>query len=487
MKINRLLAVLCALALGLSLLPLGGLAEDAADISSLYKERDVDDTWSAADATVIDLNSLTEQTLTLSEGGDYVLSGTWAGQIIVETAEDVKVRLILNGVSIDSPSGPAIYEKLADKLIVTLAEGTENTLTAREAITDGEDTIGAALYAEDDLSINGKGSLTATGDATHGIQSKADLIIADGTLNVTALKDGIRGRNSVLVLGGTIRIVSQGDGIVSTRDDKEGKGWVVIAGGDLNIQTGSGAGSVTASSQYGGFSRGGWEQGGFYQGGWGRGGWGQDGWNTSNVTEDSGESQKGVKAATELTIAGGTVSLNCADDGLHAPDVSITGGSLTIATGDDGIHADNQVTIRGGKVDITQSYEGIEGTVVSIEGGTVSVQASDDGINASQKSESLTALIRITGGDITVAVGAGDTDCLDSNGSLEITGGTVRVTGNSTFDVNDSVSFTGGTVYENGRQVTTITGGTGFGWQQQGPGGFQQGGGYRRGGGRNWR
>ena len=98
----------------------------------------------------------------------------------MEVPEDEKVRLILNGVTIVSGEGPAVYEKQADKLIVTLAEGTVNTLTDGPMITDEDDTIGAALYAEDDLSINGTGSLIVNGTEKHGIQSKADLIIADG-------------------------------------------------------------------------------------------------------------------------------------------------------------------------------------------------------------------------------------------------------------------------------------------------------------------
>ena len=127
-----------------------------------------------------------------------------------------------------SPEGPAIYEQQADKLIITLAEGTENSLTDGSPVTDEDDTIGTALYAEDDLSINGQGTLTVNGTQKHGIQSKADLIIAGGAITVTAVTDGVRGRNSVLVLDGVLGITCGGDGITATRTDAEFDQQIVI-------------------------------------------------------------------------------------------------------------------------------------------------------------------------------------------------------------------------------------------------------------------
>ena len=161
----RFAALLLALSLALGLCALPAVAEESIDLMSLYKIRDTDAAWSAANAIAVDLNSVTGNNVTLTAAGDYVLSGSYSGQVVVEAPEDAKVRLILNGVSIVSPEGPAIYEKQANKLIVTLAENTRNTLTDGPAVADGDDTIGAALYAEDDLSVNGSGALTVTGTA----------------------------------------------------------------------------------------------------------------------------------------------------------------------------------------------------------------------------------------------------------------------------------------------------------------------------------
>ena len=171
---NRMIAILTCLCLIASTFSLTAAAEGNADLTSLYKVKDTDDTWNNAEAEVIDLTALDSTEFVITKKGDYVLSGVWGGQVIIQTGLEDKVRLILNGVRITSPEGPAIYEKQGDKLIVTLAEGTENILTDGAAITDGDDTIAAALYAENDLSINGNGSLVVHGTEKHGIQSKAD-------------------------------------------------------------------------------------------------------------------------------------------------------------------------------------------------------------------------------------------------------------------------------------------------------------------------
>ena len=444
---KRIVSLILALMMGLGLMAFPAMAEDTLDVTSLYKAKDVDDSWSE-DATVITLQDTTASvsgsgavvdgnTVTITQEGEYVLAGTLQGQIVIETADTEKVHLILNGVTMNGTSGPAIYEKCSDKLIVTLAESTVNTLTDSTSIQDGEDTIAAALYAEDDLSINGKGTLVIQGNAGNGIHSKADLVIADGDIQVTAANDGIKGRNSVLVLSGSITIHSEGDGLVSTRDDKEGKGYVVIAGGSLSITTGSGAGEVvqTASSRMR------------------RGGWGMQTQTASTVDTPS---VKGIKAATTLTVCGGTLDINAEDDALHAVNVTVSGGSLTIRTGDDGIHGDTAVSILGGVIDILQCNEGVEGENVAISGGVTSIVCADDGVNATTADSSGSwnreasdgSLMTISGGELYITAGS---DGLDSNGNIVITGGVIGVyaattMGEGTVDYNGSSTMSGGTL-----------------------------------------
>ena len=189
-KVRKTLSLFLALMMLYAAPFLPAAAAETVDVTTLYKARDAEAAWSEEEAQFIDLNTVENKTVRITEEGDYVLSGTLNGQVLIEAPEDAKVRLILNGVSIVSPEGPAIYEQQADKLIITLAEGTENNLTDGSPVTDEDDTIGAALYAEDDLSINGQGTLTVNGTQKHGIQSKADLIIAGGAITITAVADG---------------------------------------------------------------------------------------------------------------------------------------------------------------------------------------------------------------------------------------------------------------------------------------------------------
>lgn len=180
---------------------------------------------------------------------------------------------------------------------------------------------------------------------------------------------------------------------------------------------------------------------------------------TYNITAGS----KAFEANDSILIADGTFNLTAGTDGLHAENdeddtkgyVYISGGSFTINAGDDGIHAISVVQIDGGTFTI-KAAEGIEGTYIQINDGTINIQASDDGINAAKKSNSYRPTIEINGGDITVVMGAGDTDGIDSNGDIYVNGGTINVTGNSTFDYDGNAEYNGGTIIVNGEQVQAI-------------------------------
>ncbi len=172
---------------------------------------------------------------------------------------------------------------------------------------------------------------------------------------------------------------------------------------------------------------------------------------------------KAFEANDSIRIMGGAFVLRAGTDGFHAENsdddskgyVYIGGGDMTITAGDDGIHATSVVQIDDGAVTITAA-EGIEGSFVQINGGTIRITATDDGINAACKSSAVETAVEFNGGTVNVAMGAGNTDGIDSNGNLYINGGVISVTGNSTFDYDGTASFTGGTVYVNGQQVSSI-------------------------------
>lgn len=229
---------------------------------------------------------------------------------------------------------------------------------------------------------------------------------------------------------------------------------------------------------------------------------GKDDLKITGGTYNISASSKAIQANDSIRIADGNLNLAAGTDGLHAENeddtslgyIYIGGGVLNIQAGDDGIHATSVVQIDDGSVTV-RAAEGIEGTYIQLNGGDISIQASDDGINAAQKSRAYTATIEINGGDITVAMGAGDTDGIDSNGNIIVNGGTLNVTGSSTFDYDGSAQYNGGTIIVNGQQVSGIPnqmmgggrGGmmnSGWGGGQYGNGGFGGFGGGR--GGRGW-
>ena len=206
-------------------------------------------------------------------------------------------------------------------------------------------------------------------------------------------------------------------------------------------------------------------------------------------------SSKAVEANDSIRVAGGALYLTAGTDGLHAENdgddtkgyVYIGGGNLTISAGDDGIHALSVVQIDGGTLNI-KAAEGIEGTYIQFNGGTVNIQSTDDGVNAAYKSSAYTPTVEINGGDITVSMGAGDTDGIDSNGNIIMNGGTVTVTGNSTFDYDGTAQYNGGTIICNGQQIAYIPnqmmgggmmgGNFGGGWGNANTNGGMMGGGF---------
>lgn len=174
----------------------------------------------------------------ISAPGIYSVSGTLNdGQIVISVNKDEKVHLELAGVDITSLTGAAVYVSSADKVTVSVAEGTENFITsgtADDAATFDPSRTGAAVYADADLKINGHGSLFVTGNINNGVATKKDLDIKNCQLTVHAVNNGIKGKNSVEISDASVVITAGNDGI-KTESEKEGKGYVTITGSALDI------------------------------------------------------------------------------------------------------------------------------------------------------------------------------------------------------------------------------------------------------------
>ncbi len=195
---------------------------------------------------------------------------------------------------------------------------------------------------------------------------------------------------------------------------------------------------------------------------------------------------KCLEAKDSIRILDGVFTLTAGTDGIHAENeeddtlgyVYIGGGSFAVSAADDGIHGNAFVQIDGGSIQIAAG-EGIEGSFVQINDGSISIQSWDDGINASNKSGAYPICVEINGGDISIAMSAGDTDGIDANGSIVINGGTINITGNSSFDYDGTAQLNGGTIIVNGQTLDYIPNqmmGGGFGGMGGQPGGF--GGGF---------
>jgi hypothetical protein len=396
--------------------------------------------------------------VSVTAAGTYQISGTLNdGQIIVDTADAENVTLILAGVDITSQSSAPIYVANAEKVIVTLAAGSENIVTDGDtylALDEGGEP-NAAIFSKDDLTINGEGALTVNANYNNGIASKDDLKITGGTITVNAVNDGIKGRDSLAVKDGLITVVAGADGLQSNNDEDPEEGYVVIEGGTISINAGlDGVQAETSLLVSGGtlnITTGGGSVSGASGGGFG--GRGMEG--NANQTE---ESVKGLKAGEDLTITGGAITISALDDALHSnATLTINGGDIEVATGDDGVHADTSLTINGGTLYVSESYEGLESQIITINDGTIHLIASDDGINATDGGDDQMGggmggfgasdnYVYIHGGYLYMDAGG---DGLDSNGNFEMTDGIVLVNGptnngNGPLDYMSSFKITGG-------------------------------------------
>jgi hypothetical protein len=364
--------------------------------------------------------SVSGSVATISEAGYYEASGSVSnGRIVVAAAEDAVVHLTLSGASIACSTGAPIYAQAADKLVITLS-GDANSVSTTYSPADGV-SPDAAIYADCDLTLNGSGSISVA-SACIGVKSTDDLKVTGGKLiEVHSSADGLRGKDSVTVAGGAVSVTSTGgDGLSSTNDQDATKGFIVISGGTVDVVTGGGSSKAASSTV----------------------------------------STKGIKAVTRISISGGTISVNSSDDAVHCDrSIAISGGSLTLAansTAGQGIKFgdSSKATISGDSTEIliTSSVEGIAGYGLTISGSPViRVAASNDGFSLSAGTvaggaeyDDGSSLV-VEGGRIVVSSSG---DGIDSNGSVEIDGGTLIVCGGSSpeegLDHNGTLTINGG-------------------------------------------
>ncbi len=336
------------------------------------------------------------EAVVISAAGTYEVTGAASGDraLVVDTGDDaMDVTLILNNADLTNLSGPALHVRQAKHFRLVLAEGSENRLvsgTEDMMRTADPEASGAALYSEDDMDIEGKGTLTVLGYRNNGIACKNDLDLNSGTVTVLAANHGVKGNDSVQIKGGVLTVTAGGDGIKSSTLTKEGKGFVEILDGNVTVETGGDGVQAARELRISGGS-------------------------LSVTTQGDGLEQgsKALKARDLIQISGGTQTLNTREDGIRCQEgaVEITGGELEILALQDGIYAGEKegsvgdVTVSGGTLRISAGKHALKARgALSVTGGSIQALCGSDKQAAPQGAPCL--LCRVVGGEgDTVQVG----------------------------------------------------------------------------------
>lgn len=377
--------------------PTGEVVLDV-DVGTLFSDRDRDDSYQNPVKIILSDSgssagggvAVEGSTVTISKEGTYLVSGTLSdGQLRVAVGEKDKVQVVLDNVNIQNASDAALYVSQGDKVFVTLAEGSENTLCATGAFA-GDDGVDAAVFSRADLTFNGTGKLTVTADSGHGIVSKDDLKITGGEYAVTASGQGLTGKDSLCIESGSFAINSGTDGLHAKNEEDATLGNIYLLGGTFAITSGS----------------------------------------------------DGMDASRDLGIMGGSITIASDDDGLHAENaLGISGGTIRITKSIEGLEA-NYITISGGDIALSASDDGINAA-----GGNDGSGMEEPFGHGGGFGQATDAYVLICGGRLAVNAGG---DGIDSNGALTVTGGEVYVDGptnggNGPLDYAGEATITGGT------------------------------------------
>lgn len=316
-------------------------------IDTEFTDREKSGSYKASEAVKITLNKTTAtvsgsgakadgSTITITEEGVYIVSGTLEdGQIIVDASDSDKVQIVLDGVNINCETNAAIYVREADKVFITLAENSSNTLGGGNEYTQIDDnTVDGVIFSKSDLVCNGTGSLTIEADYKHGIVSKDDLVITGGTYKITAAYNGITAKDQLKILDGIFDIDAANSAVKAKNADDAELGNIYIAGGIFTIEA---------------------EQDGFH-------------------------------ATGSIVVDDGTITVNSGDDGFHADlDTVIHGGTILVEKSYEGLEG-KRVVVNGGDITINASNDGIN-AANSGDDGANAANSDDDGVNAANSGD----------------------------------------------------------------------------------------------------
>lgn len=397
----------------------GNLSQSGENALSLeFDSEDLDSSYNESECTKINLSgsgatvsgsgvTVENGNITITSVGSYIISGTLTdGSIKVNCSEKGTVRLILNGASISSSSTAPVVVEEAKKVLVTLADGTTNTITDKTRQSVDDEDFSSAVYSKADLVFNGSGTLNVNAGYRNGIKSTDDLKVVSGTFNITSNEDGIIGKDLLGIKDGKFTIKSGSDGMKSTYDTDTSKGNIVITGGEFDITASNDGVHCNEDILISG----------------------------GNLTISSGDD--GVHADDNLQVDGGTIAIKKCCEGLEGVQITLNNGDISIVASDDGINAADGSSSSGmgmggfgggqnGGFGSGQASSSDSSVLLTINGGNIFVNASGDGLDSNGN-------IVMNGGNVTVLGPTSDGDtALDFDGAFTINGGVLMAFGSS--------------------------------------------------------
>lgn len=404
--------------------------------------------------------SFSDQTLTITQAGTYVLSGSGKNiKLVVEAADTDQVHLVFQNLTLEG-EGTLLRINKAQEVVISLAEGSQNALTESQA-SDVEE-VKATIHSQVPLTLNGTGNLTLTALTKNALEVEDDLKVLGGAYTVKAANHGFKAEGALDIEAATLTIEAGKDGLHAEHDETTERANISLNLTQLSIA----------------------------------------------ATED------GVDAGNELTIKGGTITVSQSEEGLEAHVIRQLGGDVTIKSSDDGVNAsagssskpsDTSATSKPSDTSATSKPSAANTSSNSVDASSSASQTTTDSATASTSASQATAdsaagskadqankdknapppsppagqappqggqppqngqgaggmppggqeesdpslQIILEGGTLTIDA---EGDGIDSNGTVTISGGSLVVNGsvqgdNGPLDASGDITITGGTVW----------------------------------------
>lgn len=381
--------------------------------------------------------SFSDQTLTITQAGTYVLTGIGKNiKLVVEAADTDQVHLVFQNLTLEG-EGTLLQINKAQEVVISLAEGSQNALTESQANDDEE--VKATIHSQVPLTLNGTGNLTLTALTKNALEVEDDLKVLGGTYTVKAANHGFKAEGALAIEAATLTIEAGKDGLHAEHDETTERANISLNPTQLSIA----------------------------------------------ATED------GVDAGNELTIKGGTITVSQSEEGLEARVIRQLGGDVTIKSSDDGVNAsagsssktsDTSATSKTTDASATsntadtsssasqatatpaatsqadQANKDKNATLPSPPAGQAPPQGGQPPQNGQgpggmppggQEESDPSLQIILEGGTLTIDA---EGDGIDSNGTVSISGGSLVVNGsvqggNGPLDAAGDITITGGRVW----------------------------------------